>query len=221
MRAIEKAWPDAPFRGLILLGEHETLQALRAALPSAVSDRVVHVGPRSWDGEAPDIEAKVQEVLEDALREHDTHLVADFERRMHEHYLVAAGPQQMSRSVMTPSSLPAPSVTGTVPQSPFHIRWATSAESFIPFRACRCNATAVCAWHHAAQGRTTQVPLRSANEEPPSSHRAIFRNSCGRIRAAGGSRARDQLCERAIGRPVSGTDVATRQVSGPCAGTTG
>jgi peptide subunit release factor 1 (eRF1) len=95
VRAIENAWPDAAFRGLILLGDHDTLQALRAALPSALADRIVHMGPRSWDSEEPAIEATVQEVLETAFREHDTRLMADFERRMHEHYLVAAGPQEV------------------------------------------------------------------------------------------------------------------------------
>jgi hypothetical protein len=93
--AIEHVWPTAPFRGLILLGDCETVDALPALLPSALSTRVVHTGPYSWAMGKPDIDAKVQEVLDAALREHDASLLADFERRLDEQYLIAAGPQEV------------------------------------------------------------------------------------------------------------------------------
>ncbi|MBI4486349.1 MAG: hypothetical protein HY655_10090, partial [Acidobacteria bacterium] len=98
-RMIEKTWPDGPFRGLVLLGDHETVQALRATLPTWLSDRVVHTGPYNWSTEKPDLDAKVQEVLDEAFRAHDSRLVAEFERRMHEHYLVAAGPQEVMNAL--------------------------------------------------------------------------------------------------------------------------
>jgi peptide subunit release factor 1 (eRF1) len=93
--AIEQAWPTAPFRGLILLGDEETVAALRDSLASGVAGHVVHTGPYSWARKKPDLDAKVQEILAAALRAHDAALVADFERRLHEHYLVAAGPQEV------------------------------------------------------------------------------------------------------------------------------
>ena len=93
--AIEQTWSDAPFRGLILLGEHETLEALRATLPSALASRVVHTAPHNWARQGPTLDTKVQEVLEAALRVHDARLVEDFERRMREHHLVVAGPQEV------------------------------------------------------------------------------------------------------------------------------
>ena len=93
--AIEQAWPTAPFRGLILLGDHETVDALRASLPPALATRVVHTGPYSWATGKPDIDAKVQEVLDGALRKHDASLLAEFDRRLHEQYLIAAGPQEV------------------------------------------------------------------------------------------------------------------------------
>lgn len=93
--AIEKAWPDAPFRGLILVGEHETLKALRTILPSYLADQVVHTGPHTWARKELWLTAKVQEVLDEAFRAHDARLLAEFERRMHEHHLVAAGPQEV------------------------------------------------------------------------------------------------------------------------------
>ena len=93
--AIEQAWPTAPFRGLILLGDEETVAALRDSLASGVAGHVVHTGPYSWARKKPDLDAKVQEILDAALRAHDAALVADLERRLHEHYLVAAGPQEV------------------------------------------------------------------------------------------------------------------------------
>lgn len=93
--AIEHAWPDAPFRGIVLLGEHETLEALRAALPSALAAQVVHTAPFSWRQQDPTLDATVQGVLEEAFRAHDAWLLAEFERRLHEHYMIAAGPQEV------------------------------------------------------------------------------------------------------------------------------
>ncbi|RPI52283.1 MAG: hypothetical protein EHM55_16890 [Acidobacteria bacterium] len=93
--AIEHTWSDAPFRGLILLGEHDTLEALRATLPSALASRVVHTGPYSWARQVPKLDDKVQEVLDAARRAHDVRLIEDFERRMREHYFVVAGPQEV------------------------------------------------------------------------------------------------------------------------------
>ena len=93
--AIENAWPDAPFRGLILLGDHKTLEALRATLQSSLVNQIVHTGPYSWARQEPNLDAKVQDVLDDAFRAHDKRLVAELERRLHEHYLVAAGPQEV------------------------------------------------------------------------------------------------------------------------------
>jgi hypothetical protein len=93
--AIEKAWVDAPFRGLILLGEHETIEALRAALAPTLADHIVHTGRYSWATGEPSPMTEVQVVLDGALRTHDAQLVAEFERRMHENHLVAAGPQEV------------------------------------------------------------------------------------------------------------------------------
>jgi peptide subunit release factor 1 (eRF1) len=94
-RAIEQAWPTAPFRGLILLGDHETLEVLRGLLASDLASRVVHTGRYSWARKKPDLDATVEQVLDAALRAHDAGLIAEFERRMHEHHLITAGPQEV------------------------------------------------------------------------------------------------------------------------------
>ena len=96
VRQIETAWRDAPFRGLILLGEHETLAAVRAALPLSLASQVIHDAPHSWVGRQLSITAKVQDVLDAALRAHDDRLVDEVERRLREKsYCVAAGPQEV------------------------------------------------------------------------------------------------------------------------------
>jgi RNA polymerase subunit RPABC4/transcription elongation factor Spt4 len=78
-----------------LLGEHDTLEALRATLPHILASRVVHTGPYSWARQAPKLDEKVQEVLDAALRAHDARLLEDFERLMREHHFVVAGPQEV------------------------------------------------------------------------------------------------------------------------------
>ncbi len=93
--AIEEAWATAPFRGLILLGDEETTATLRGELPSSIAGRVVHVGPYNWAAGKPNLDAAVQAVLEDILRAHDARLVQELERRLREHHLVAAGPQEV------------------------------------------------------------------------------------------------------------------------------
>jgi peptide subunit release factor 1 (eRF1) len=95
VRAIGKAWDEEPFRGLILLGEHETLAALRAALPDRLAGRVIHDGPRAWVGRQPSLDAQVRAVLDEALCAHDFQLVDELHRRLREHHYVAAGPQEV------------------------------------------------------------------------------------------------------------------------------
>ena len=93
--AIANAWPDAPFRGLILLGDHKTIAALQANLPSPFEHRIVHTGPYSWARKEPNLDAKVQDVLDNVFQQHDARLMEELERRLHEHHLIAAGPQEV------------------------------------------------------------------------------------------------------------------------------
>jgi peptide subunit release factor 1 (eRF1) len=93
--AIASAWADAPFRGLILIGDHKTIAALHAALATPFENRVVHTGRHSWARREPSLDAEVQEVLDDVFRTHDARLMEELERRLREHYLVAAGPQEV------------------------------------------------------------------------------------------------------------------------------
>ena len=113
-RAIANAWPDAPFRGLILLGDHKTIAALQTILPSAFEHRIVHTGPYSWARKEPNPDAKVQDVLDDVFRQHDARLVEELERRLREHHLIAAGPAgRDQRALEWPGRLSGISRAGT------------------------------------------------------------------------------------------------------------
>ena len=97
VRRIERAWTEAPFRGLILLGEHEALEHVRATLPSALAGRVIHESPHSWGSRRePGIDDVVRGVLDSALATHDERLASEVEQRLRaKSYAVVAGTQEV------------------------------------------------------------------------------------------------------------------------------
>jgi peptide subunit release factor 1 (eRF1) len=95
LKAIGQTWDDAPFRGLILLGDHETVDAVYTGLPPALASRVVHSARFTWPRRGSQLERQVRAVIDRALRAHDAGLIEAFERRMRERHLVAAGPQEV------------------------------------------------------------------------------------------------------------------------------
>jgi peptide subunit release factor 1 (eRF1) len=92
---IDRAWRDAPYRGVILFGAHETLEHLRNHLTTELSRHIVHQAPFSWTDGPPSVNDVVRQVLDTAMRDHDRHLVENLERRLQEHSFVAAGPQEV------------------------------------------------------------------------------------------------------------------------------
>ena len=95
VRLVQQAWADGQFRGLIMLGEHETVAGVRGALPTELAGHVIHEAPHGWFGRQPSIDVKVRAALDEALRAHDAQLVQEVERRLRESYCVAAGPQEV------------------------------------------------------------------------------------------------------------------------------
>jgi hypothetical protein len=92
---IESAWRGGSFRGIILLGEHETVLALRDMLPASIGARVVHADRFAWLRSDAELEQTIERVLEEILGAHDARLVAELEDRLKRNYLVAAGPQEV------------------------------------------------------------------------------------------------------------------------------
>lgn len=48
------------------------------------------------------LDAKVQDVLDEYFRQHDARLMEELERRLHEHHLIAAGQQEVINALAKP-----------------------------------------------------------------------------------------------------------------------
>jgi peptide subunit release factor 1 (eRF1) len=96
VRLVQKAWSDAPYRGLILLGEDDSVAALRAVLPPPLARCVAYEAPYNWSGPRSGISAVVQRVLEQALHVHDEKLIHELERQIGaRNHCVAVGAQEV------------------------------------------------------------------------------------------------------------------------------
>lgn len=96
---VEKAWADHPFRGLVLLGEHEVLEHLRTRLPPRLAAHVVHEGPHAWTDSPLAIDGGVRAAAEGASRAHEGQVLDDLKRRLREGYAVAAGPAEVIEAI--------------------------------------------------------------------------------------------------------------------------
>jgi hypothetical protein len=92
---VETAWRGGSFWGLILLGDHETVVALREMLPASIAARVVHAERSAWLRSDAELEQTIDAVLQEILSAHDARLLAELEDRLKRNYLVAAGPQEV------------------------------------------------------------------------------------------------------------------------------
>ncbi len=91
---VDAAWNEGADRGIILLGEHEVLEDFRTFLPKRLADRVVAEARHAWAGEQPSIEDHVREVVDAAAAAEQRHVLDEIDRRLHEGYAVATGPQE-------------------------------------------------------------------------------------------------------------------------------
>ncbi|MBI3050453.1 MAG: hypothetical protein HYY76_19335 [Acidobacteria bacterium] len=90
---IVRAWADDRYDGIVLLGEHEVLQEMRAHLPDHLVRRVVREAPHAWVGRQVSLESKIGALHEEALRAHDRQVLEDVKRRLMERHRIAIGPQ--------------------------------------------------------------------------------------------------------------------------------
>jgi rubrerythrin len=95
VREIERAWPEERYDGIVLLGEHEVLEALRGHLPEHLARRVVREAPHAWVGKQPRLESKLDAIREEAVSEHDGRVLEEVKRRIMERHRVATGPQEV------------------------------------------------------------------------------------------------------------------------------
>jgi peptide subunit release factor 1 (eRF1) len=96
VRHVQQAWSDAPYAGLILLGDRDSLAALRAALPPPLASRVVYDAPYNWRGRRPSITETAHRVLQDALHAHDEAVLHELKRQIRaKNPCVAVGSQEV------------------------------------------------------------------------------------------------------------------------------
>jgi peptide subunit release factor 1 (eRF1) len=95
VREIERAWAEEPYAGIVLLGEHEVLAHVADELSPQLARHVVYRGPRAWVGRQPRIEAIVEEITANAMREHDQRLADDLRIRLQEAHDIVTGPEEV------------------------------------------------------------------------------------------------------------------------------
>lgn len=91
--AIERAWPEERYDGVVLLGEHEVLAKLRTYLPEPLWSRIVGEAPHAWAGRQISLAAKIESIQTQVLREQERRLFEDLKRRLLEDHHIATGPQ--------------------------------------------------------------------------------------------------------------------------------
>lgn len=95
VREIERAWPEEAYDGIVLLGEHEVLEQLRAHVPDHLSRRIVGESPHAWVGKQSSLESKIEAIHAQCLEAHDRRLLEDVKRRLLERHQIATGPQEV------------------------------------------------------------------------------------------------------------------------------
>jgi peptide subunit release factor 1 (eRF1) len=98
-REIERAWPEERYDGIVLLGEHEVLERLRAYLPEALASTIAGEAPHAWAGRQTPLLEKVEAIHAMALRQQEQRLFDDIKRRLMEDHLIASGPQAVIQAI--------------------------------------------------------------------------------------------------------------------------
>ncbi|MFO0946220.1 MAG: hypothetical protein U1D30_09780 [Planctomycetota bacterium] len=93
--AVEKAWSDHPYFGIILLGEHEILAHLRDKLPRRLQEKIVHEAAWTFDASECELLAAVEELDVQISRAKEMRMVGEVNRREKEGRAVARGPKEV------------------------------------------------------------------------------------------------------------------------------
>jgi hypothetical protein len=91
LEAIEKSWAAQPFDGILLLGEHETVEHLRNRLSSRLSDHVVHVAGCDWLDAPVDVGRELQKLLGDLHGKAEASVRGELQARAAQRRAVALG----------------------------------------------------------------------------------------------------------------------------------
>jgi len=95
VECMEKTWAEYPFRGIVLLGEHEVLEHLRKQLPPRLAARVVYEGPHAWTEAPLAVSAAARATLAEVVEAEERRRLEGLVERLGEGYRVAAGPGEV------------------------------------------------------------------------------------------------------------------------------
>lgn len=99
--AVQHAWAEHPFQGMILLGEHETLEHVKKALPPRLASHVIAEAAQKWLDAADRPPEAVCKAMADHMEREERETARAFEERLHEGYGLAAGPVAVLEAITT------------------------------------------------------------------------------------------------------------------------
>jgi hypothetical protein len=98
---IGKCFSEHPFRGLVLLGEHEILEHLRKRLPARLAGHVVHEGPQEWTTEPETIASHVETIVMELASEEETRVLERVDALIREGRAVAVSPPEVVDAIQS------------------------------------------------------------------------------------------------------------------------
>jgi peptide chain release factor subunit 1 len=98
---IDMVQAETHFQGVILFGEHETVEHLRKHLPARLADRVVHEGRLEWTEDATEIAAELSPILAELEREEESATVQGLAKRLRDGGGVACGTAAVLEALYT------------------------------------------------------------------------------------------------------------------------
>lgn len=113
-REVERTWPEERYDGIVLLGEHEVLEAFRKELPESLARRIVGEAPHAWVGRQPSLDDRIDAIRIAHVRHDDQRALDEIKRRSMENHQIAAGPQAVIDAIRHDQV----GVTGTVVMEP-------------------------------------------------------------------------------------------------------
>jgi peptide subunit release factor 1 (eRF1) len=88
---VQRLWDADAFRGMILLGEHEVAEQVRARLPARLAAQVVGEAACAWTDPPHEFDERVCRLVREAAAAQERRCVEQFRSRAEEDYGVAAG----------------------------------------------------------------------------------------------------------------------------------
>lgn len=101
IREMERLWDSGNFYGLILLGEHEVLEHVRAQLPQRIASRIVREVPEAWYETPTTVEERIETLAAECDAEFDQEVAPGFADRLQKQKGIASGPKDVLEVLQT------------------------------------------------------------------------------------------------------------------------